>query len=98
MKNKKYRLVDLNVHPYGHGSYKRFIVFTDFNKTLHKWETKVYPDIEGNKANATRQALRWLNSEDQSRYHIFHTPSKIPLQYDGPQTYAETDNKGNLLI
>jgi len=100
-KVKKYSVKDLNIHVYGRGFNKKFIMYTDFTHTPEdgpRWHTQVYPDIEGNKAKATKQALRWLNSGKWDYYNIFTGQKKISIVYNGPQYYCETDGKGELLL
>ncbi len=64
-----------------------------------KWHTTVYPDIEGNKERATKQALAWLNNPDcWKQYSVFQGPTKISIAYNGPPTYSETDADGFDLI
>lgn len=63
---KKYKVKDLNVHTYGSGRNKKFIIYTDYeysDTTGPIWHTKVFPDIEGNKAKAIKESLYLLNSD-----------------------------------
>lgn len=100
---KKYNKENINVQTLGRGRNKKFIIYADYNSETYRWETQVYPDIEGNTKKATTQALRWLNSDVEVKEpHIYrNNPSKFTLQYnwDGkaPSTFFETDEKGNPL-
>lgn len=108
MKNKKYTKADLDVHIYGRGKNKRFIIYTDFEQAENlgpRWHTRVYPDIEGNQAKAIRQALDWLNRTGdnivEEPYIIRNSPKKLQIvfnQYkEAPERFFETDEKGNKL-
>jgi hypothetical protein len=95
----KYTVDDLNVHIYGRGRNKKFIMYTDYDSNINKWYTRVYPDIEGNKVKAIRQVLRWLNNPSMSiKYAVFTEATKISLSYDGPLNYSETDCDGEYLM
>ena len=95
---KKYKAKDLNIHIYGNGRNKKFIMYTDYeyqDGIGPRWHKRVYPDIEGNKAKAVKQALKWLNDEELSnRFAVFTNPTKIFIAYDGPSCFSETDNRG----
>lgn len=100
---KKYKKADLDIHTYGRGRNKRFIMYTDFTHESGngpRWHTQVYPDIEGNKEKATQQALRWLNDPSvHSRFAVYtNNPRKIQIVYDGPARYSETDCDGEPLF
>lgn len=96
---KKYKASDLNIHIYGRGRNKKFIMYTDFNEDGNRWHKKVYPDMEGNKAKATKQALKWLNSPELSaKYAVFEGETKVSIAYGGPSCYSETDYTGLSLI
>lgn len=99
---KKYKKSELDVHTYGRGRDKKFIIYTDYKYTEGegpRWNTTVYPDIEGNKERAIKQALNWLNNpECWKQYAVFQGPTKISIAYGGPQTYSETDADGFDLI
>ena len=103
--DKKYKKSELTVQTFGHGKNKMFIIFTDFVKDEKKgprWYTRAYPDIEGNKAKATSQALKWLNSgQVPEPWVIKDSPVKFPLQYNQygcPEYLYETDFNGSRLI
>jgi len=103
--NKKYKKSDLDIHIYGHGRNKTFIIYTDFtiDKNGPRWHKRVYPDIEGNKAKATKQALNWLNDTDIEKPWIYrNSPKKIMITYnqyrEAPRRFCETNEKGISLI
>ena len=76
---------ELTVETYGRGHDKVFIVYTDYthdSETGPRWHTRVYPDIKGNKAKATQQALKWLNEGNVGEpWVVRNSPSKIFLSY-----------------
>lgn len=82
---KKYKKSDLDIHSYGKGHGKLFIMYTDFEYIEGKgpgWSTRVYPDITGNKAKATKQALDWLNGNEVGRpYVVRNSRKKISITY-----------------
>ncbi len=82
---KKYRKSDLDVHIYGHGRDKLFIMYTDYDYIQGEgpgWSTRVYPDIRGNKTNAVRQALAWLNDGSVGEpWIVRNSRKKISLTY-----------------
>lgn len=94
----KYRKEDLEVHTYGNGRGKKFIIYTDFirDETGARWHTQVYPDIEGNTGKAIKQALNWLNNDGIKKDFaiVKNNPSKVSIVYHGPEYYSETDNHG----
>ena len=100
---KKYNKENISVQTFGNGRNKKFIIYADWNPETRRWNTQVYPDIEGNTKKATVQALRWLNADVVVREpHIQrNNPSKYTLQYNwnkkAPSTFLETDERGNLL-
>lgn len=99
MKANKYIADDLNIHIYGRGRNKKFVMYTDYDESINKWHTRVYPDIEGNKAKAVRQTLRWLNNPSMwMKYAVFTGETKVSICYDGPSSYSETDANGNSLM
>lgn len=83
---KKYKADDLNIHTYGSGHDKVFIMYTDFEQIEGqgpRWYTRAYPDIRGNKAKATKQALKWLNEDTIGEpYIVRNSPKKILIQYE----------------
>lgn len=83
--NKIYKKSDLDVHTYGHGRNKNFVIYTDYDYILgegQSWSTRVYPDIEGNKEKAIKQALEWLNAGDVGEpWIIRNSRKKISLTY-----------------
>jgi len=98
---KKYTAKDLDVHIYGRGRNKNFIMYTDFTKDKNgpRWHTRVYPDIEGNKAKAIKQALNWLNRDNVPCPWIYwESPRKISITYnqfkEAPRNFYETDERG----
>lgn len=97
---KLYKKSDLNVQTYGSGKKKKFIIYTDFEETDRGpvWNTRVYPDIQGNKKNAIKQSLDWLNRENiPEPWVVRNSPRKISLTYYGMEStdrYFETDSRG----
>ena len=100
---KTYKKSDLRVQTYGSGRHKMFIAFTDYevvDKIGRRWHTRVYPDIEGNKSKATKQALQWLNRTEElvpSPWVVRNSPVKLPFQYNQygyPEYSYETDFDG----
>jgi hypothetical protein len=102
---KKYKESDLDIHIYGSGRNKSFIMYTDFKRVEGvgpQWHTRVYPDIEGNKTKAVKQALRWLNKLYPSEPWIYKNhPRKIAITYnqfrEAPRSFYETDERGESL-
>ena len=92
----KYKKSDLEIHAYGSGRNKCFIMYTDYDSKEYRWNTKVYPDINGNKAKAVAQVLRWLNNPDiHNRAPIVKGFTKVSITYTGsPEYYYETDGDG----
>ena len=82
----KYKASDLNVHIYGRGRKKLFIMYTDYtyeNGVGPRWHTRVYPDVRGNKANAIREAIKWLNENEIGEpWVVRNSPKKISLGYE----------------
>lgn len=81
---KKYKKSDLDVHTYGSGRKKLFIVYTDYEHNDYggKYHTRVYPDIRGNKTEATKQALEWLNGNEVGEpWVVKGKASKIFISY-----------------
>src|SRR3972149_10136648 len=80
----KYKKSDLEIHAYGSGRNKCFIMYTDYDSKEYRWNTKVYPDINGNKAKAVAQVLRWLNNPDiHNRAPIVKGFTKVSITYTG---------------
>lgn len=99
---KKYNKLNVDVQTFGHGRNKKFIIYADWDGDNYRWNTQVYPDIEGNTKKATAQALRWLNADVEVREpHIRrNNPSKFSIAYPSkiaPSTFLETDERGNTL-
>ena len=101
---KKYKASDLNIHAYGGGHGKLFIMYTDYtyeDGVGPRWHTRVYPDICGNKAKAVKQALRWLNTMDVPAPNVVrNSPKKLGLvynQFGRPDFFFETDDKGEVI-
>ena len=84
---KQYKASDLNVHEYGRGHKKLFIMYTDYNYDPvygPRHSTRVYPDVQGNKANAIKEALDWLNNTERGvgePWVIRNSPKKIQIVY-----------------
>lgn len=87
MAQKKYKASDLNVHEYGTGHRKLFVMYTDYKEDEDgspRWYTRVYPDVRGNKANATKEALDWLNNTERGvgePWVMRNSPKKIQIAY-----------------
>jgi len=102
--DRKYRKSDLDVHTFGHGRNKCFVIYTDYTYGDEigpgpRWHTRVYPDIQGNKTKATNQALRWLNNGDVPEPWVYkNKPRKLMITYnqykEAPLHFYETDNIG----
>jgi hypothetical protein len=102
--SKKYKASDLNIHAYGRGHGKRFIMYTDFiyeEGIGPRWHTRVYPDICGNVTKAVTQTLRWLNKMNVPSPNVVrNSPEKLALVYNQfgcPNSYFETDDKGEVI-
>ena len=82
---KKYTKADLQVEIYGNGRKKLFVMYTDYEYIPgegHGWSTRVYSDFRGNKANAIKQALDWLNTGDVGEpWIVRNNRKKISLVY-----------------
>lgn len=81
----KYKAVDLNIQEYGNGRKKLFIMYADYtyeDGIGPRWHTRVYPDVRGNKANAVKEALEWLNGDTVGEPWVMrNSPKKIQLAY-----------------
>lgn len=83
--NKQYKKSELTVIDYGSGRKKLFIIYTDYkhNDFGGRYSTRVYPDVRGNKAEATKQALDWLNKNIVGEpWVVRNKESKIFISYD----------------
>ena len=80
---KKYKKTNLEVHTYGTGRNKKFIIYTDYEPTDNgPWHTRIYPDIRGNTAKAVLQAIDWLNDESVGEpWIVRNKPSKFFISY-----------------
>ncbi|MFA6569989.1 MAG: hypothetical protein WCT77_01995 [Bacteroidota bacterium] len=82
---KRYKKSELEIHTYGGGRNKKFIVYTDFVRDYYGSRTsytRVYPDVKGNKANAIKEALDWLNNKDiYEPWIVRNKPCKFLIQY-----------------
>ena len=83
---KKYKKSDLQVLTYGKGRSKLFIVYTDYEELPNSngpWNTRVYPDVRGNKADAIAEALHWLNDDCGvgAPWVVKNKPSKLFVAY-----------------
>lgn len=79
---KKYKASDLDVHEYGRGHKKLFVMYTDYHD--NRWHTRVYPDVRGNKARAVKEALDWLNNTERGvgePWVMRNSPKKIQIAY-----------------
>lgn len=99
MKNKKYTKENTTLQTFGSGKNKKFVLYADWNPETRRWGTQVHPDIQGNTAKATAQALRWLNSDVEVREpHILRNhPSKFQFMWRDtypPSHFLETDERG----
>lgn len=83
--SKQYKKSDLTVIDYGSGRKKLFIIYTDYEHNDYggRYFTRVYPDVRGNKTNAIKEALTWLNVKDVGEpWVVRNKESKIFIQYD----------------
>ena len=82
---KKYKASDLDIHEYGRGHNKLFIMYTDYIYTEGvgpRWHTRVYPDVQGNKAKAVKEALGWLNGDTVGEPWVMrNSPKKVLIAY-----------------
>lgn len=82
---KQYKKSDLTVIDYGSGRKKLFIIYTDYEHNDYggRYFTRVYPDVRGNKSEALKQAIDWLNKNIVGEpWVVRNKESKIFISYD----------------
>lgn len=76
---KEYKTSEFLVEKYGYGKNVKFIVYTDWDETIHRWRTKVYVDAT-TKTGSIKEAKEILYNGDEP--WIRRGEFKISIVYD----------------